>query len=47
MVLRCRVGSEGVDEVSLLDMGFNELGLEFMIDEDGVGYSLEMMTVLE
>ena len=47
MVLRRRVGSETVDEVTLLDMGFDELSLEFMMDKDGVGYSLEIMAVLK
>ena len=46
-VSRRRIGPETVDEVTLLDTGFDELGLEFMMDEDGVGYSLEVLTVLE
>ena len=46
-VSRRRVGSETVDEVTLFDMGFDELGLEFMMDKDGIGYSLEVLTVLE
>ena len=46
-VSRCRMGPETVDEVTLLDTGFDKLGLEFVMDEDGVGYSLEIMTVLE
>ena len=46
-VLRRRVGSETVDEVTLFDARFDKLGLEFVMDEDGVGYSLEIMTVLE
>ena len=46
-VSRRRVGSETVNEVTLLDAGFDELSLEFMMDKDGVGYSLEVLTVLE
>ena len=46
-VSRRKIGLETVDEVTLLDTGFDELGLEFMMDEDGVGYSLEVLTVLE
>ena len=46
-VSRCRVGSETINEVTLLDTGFDELSLEFMMDKDGVGYSLEVLTVLE
>ena len=47
MVSSRRVGSETVDEVTLLDAGFDKLGFEFVLDEDGVGYSLEVLTVLE
>ena len=46
-VLRRRVGPETVDEVALLNTGFDELSLEFMMDKDGIGYSLEVLTVLE
>ena len=46
-VSRRRVGPETVDEVTLLDTGFDKLGLEFVMGEDGVGYSLEVLTVLE
>ena len=46
-VLRRRVGPETVDEVMLLDTGFDELSLEFMMDKDGIGYSLEVLAVLE
>ena len=41
------MGPESVDEVTLLDTGFDELSLEFMMDKDGIGYSLEVLTVLE
>ena len=47
MVSSRRVGPETVDEVTLLDTGFDELGLEFMMDKDGVRYSLEVLAVLE
>ena len=46
-VSRRRIGPETVDEVTLLDTGFDKLGLEFMMDKDGIGYSLEVLTVLE
>ena len=46
-VSRRRIGPETVDEVTLLDMGFDKLGLEFVMDEDGVEYSLEVMAVLK
>ena len=47
MVSRRRVGSETVDKVTLFDAGFDELSLEFMMDKDGVRYSLKVLTVLE
>ena len=42
-----RIGPETVDENTLFDMRFDKLGLESVLDKDGVGYSLEMMTILE
>ena len=46
-VSRRRIGPETVDEVTLFDARFDKLGLEFVLDEDGVRYSLEVLTVLE